>query len=81
MQTMESREDGIIVVLPVDTGIRSCCTGTEPEAPVCDCRGLPVRKNCGEATWGCPNSCDGLAKDDIAPKTEKRHNPLGECRI
>lgn len=22
-----------------------------------------MRKNCGAATWGCPNNCEGLAND------------------
>lgn len=34
----------------------------------------PVRKNCGAATWGCPNNCEGLAND---PKP-KRQNRLSK---
>lgn len=48
------------ICLPVETGISSCwrpCPWTD----------WPVRKNCGAATWGWPNKCEGLDIDVIAP--------------
>lgn len=60
--------------LPVETGMRSCWTGIDVVPAVWLCNGWPVKKNCGAATWGWPNSCDWLDNEVKASVRKKKIN-------